>query len=391
MEHSLNLTSFALLAAVFGIVALGVPLLLSAPKQRLTRAPLVLYLVASCTANGLPLLIALFPPLELYGLGILLPLYMLLPASLWWYVLAITSPTPWTFGARQYWHLLPAGLATGVSACLFALPADDLNSLFIDPSAPSSEWAQTVVICAFALMVLWVFLSAAYVVHILIRLKRHRVFLKDQFANNEGRDLHWINGALLVLSVTWILSLFYSVPLLTNQALPLSEAWIAAAHMVLLWTFSLFGIRQKPAYEGRYLEASDIPIEFAPPPREKYLKSGLDEEALNRIAEKLEATMREQQLYLDHTLSLSKLAEEVKVSKNYLSQTLNEQLKKTFFDYVNGWRIQYALPEVIAAQKSILKLAMDAGFNARSSFYSAFKKEVGCSPSEYRKRQAGKL
>ena len=96
--------------------------------------------------------------------------------------------------------------------------------------------------------------------------------------------------------------------------------------------------------------------------------------------------MQSEHLYLDSNLSLQKLAQHVSISPNYISQTLNQTLQLNFFDYVNQWRINAAKPEIIANQRSVLEIALAVGFNARSSFYKAFKQQTGLTPSEFRKQ-----
>lgn len=96
--------------------------------------------------------------------------------------------------------------------------------------------------------------------------------------------------------------------------------------------------------------------------------------------------MRNQKLYLQPDISLTKLSQALNTSPNYVSQTLNESLGYNFFDYINKWRITEALPLILEGKKSVLDIAMEVGFNARSSFYTAFKQHTGVTPGEYRKQ-----
>jgi YesN/AraC family two-component response regulator len=61
-----------------------------------------------------------------------------------------------------------------------------------------------------------------------------------------------------------------------------------------------------------------------------------------------------------------------------------------FFDYVNKWRIETAKPKIIANEDTVLNIALEVGFNARSSFYKVFKKETGKTPTEFRKSHPSK-
>ena len=92
------------------------------------------------------------------------------------------------------------------------------------------------------------------------------------------------------------------------------------------------------------------------------------------------------QLYLDASLSLPKLAKHIAVSPSYISQTLNEHIGMNFFDYVNHYRVGAAKTQLSSTDSTVLEIAMNVGFNAKSSFYTAFKKETQLTPLQYRQQ-----
>lgn len=104
----------------------------------------------------------------------------------------------------------------------------------------------------------------------------------------------------------------------------------------------------------------------------------------SRIAGKIEAAMARDQLYLDPALSLHKLARHLAVSPNHISQTLNETIGASFFDYVNGWRVRAAEPRIIEGRETVLAIALGVGFNTRSSFYKTFRRVTGQTPGAFR-------
>lgn len=97
--------------------------------------------------------------------------------------------------------------------------------------------------------------------------------------------------------------------------------------------------------------------------------------------------MRKGKLYLDPNLSLHKLSRHVGAPPNLVSQTLNEKIGSNFFDYVAHWRIEASRPLILACDASVLAIALDVGFNSRSTFYKAFKRETGATPKGYRTTQ----
>jgi len=98
--------------------------------------------------------------------------------------------------------------------------------------------------------------------------------------------------------------------------------------------------------------------------------------------------MEEHKPYLDGEITLSQLADLVGCTSNNLSQVINSELEKTFFDFINTYRIKEAKRYLLASESekiTILAIALESGFNSKSAFYTAFKKEIGMTPSEYKK------
>jgi len=123
---------------------------------------------------------------------------------------------------------------------------------------------------------------------------------------------------------------------------------------------------------------------------QKYGKSGLSEERARRYQKQLLAVMQDQEPYIDAGLTLNQLAELVGVSPHNLSEVINGQLGQNFFDFVNAYRIERVKRDLVDPKQShltILALALDAGFNSKSSFNSIFKKHVGATPSAFRSQQ----
>jgi YesN/AraC family two-component response regulator len=93
-------------------------------------------------------------------------------------------------------------------------------------------------------------------------------------------------------------------------------------------------------------------------------------------------------LHRDANLSLWALARHIGASSNYISQTLNEVIGESFFDFVNSYRIAEAKILLTTTNDSVLNITYDVGFNARSSFYNAFKRQTGQTPTTYRKNMS---
>ncbi len=120
----------------------------------------------------------------------------------------------------------------------------------------------------------------------------------------------------------------------------------------------------------------------------KYKKTSLPEDAAKKLKAALKERMAKEQPYLDPKLNLSDLAEMIQCSPNQLSQLLNEDIGKNFYDYVNEYRLRYFRElnrDPKNKQFTLLSLAYESGFNSKTTFNNFFKKSLGITPSEYLK------
>ncbi|MEE1944859.1 helix-turn-helix domain-containing protein [Pedobacter sp. KR3-3] len=120
----------------------------------------------------------------------------------------------------------------------------------------------------------------------------------------------------------------------------------------------------------------------------KYERSPLTHVQLLAYQKRLVAIVEDEKLFLDTSLSLSSLANQLKIPNHHLTQVFNMQLKQTFYQFINGCRVNYAC-QLLEDQKldmNLEELAEKSGFNAKVSFNRQFKQIKGCTPSEYRDR-----
>lgn len=84
----------------------------------------------------------------------------------------------------------------------------------------------------------------------------------------------------------------------------------------------------------------------------KYKTSSLDSEMSAALREELQCYMENESPHLDSKLTLPQLAKQIGISPNYLSQVINEQFKKNFFDFINDYRVEEAKRMLADSPKS---------------------------------------
>ncbi len=120
--------------------------------------------------------------------------------------------------------------------------------------------------------------------------------------------------------------------------------------------------------------------------RNNYLKTQLQGENIESIIASLERLMSEEKLYRTQ-INLANLAKQLNIRQHQLSELLNAYMKTTFANYINDHRVDEAKRLLQASpDMQIIEISLEVGFNSLSVFYREFKKRVGVSPAEFRKK-----
>ena len=125
-------------------------------------------------------------------------------------------------------------------------------------------------------------------------------------------------------------------------------------------------------------------------PRKSKSKTPDDATVQSQLA-RLTEYMDTEEPFLNPALTLRLLADHIAIHPNQLSWLLNEHLGKNFNEFINQKRIAHFKKLVVDpsnAHISILGLAYESGFNSKTVFNTAFKKEVGMTPKQYQKSQS---
>ena len=98
--------------------------------------------------------------------------------------------------------------------------------------------------------------------------------------------------------------------------------------------------------------------------------------------------MDNEKIFQQNDLKLGDVAKKINLPAYYVSQVINEKLGKNFYDFINEYRVE-EVKRRFADKKydhmTILAAGFDSGFNSKTAFYSAFKKNTGVTPTEFKK------
>jgi len=109
-------------------------------------------------------------------------------------------------------------------------------------------------------------------------------------------------------------------------------------------------------------------------------------EDLGEWKQKLGDLMLGENLYENPRLSLIDISGKLDTTPKQVSQIVNQGFEKNFNDFVNQFRTEALIQKLQNGdhrKQTLLSLALEVGFNSKSTFNRAFKKHQGQTPREF--------
>ncbi|NIZ12507.1 helix-turn-helix transcriptional regulator [Phaeobacter sp. HF9A] len=367
----------------FAIALFGASVMAGDQGQRQLNSGLIAFLLIAAFDN-VAVLIGLWDAYDaLLWIGSLEPVVIFLYGpAIYTYVLTVTGTAP----SRRHVALLYGG-PMAVALLLFAaaaqLPRDVRLAMISSMPVSDPARADLAGMIMIAMQYSFVAITFGYLVACWRALDDNLRRVGALFSSIEDRTLRWLRVVMILIFLAWVQAALQ--PLLAGTLEDGDWAERIDAGITLTWVTMLafFGIRQRPVLQEPDRRATAVPA--VDTVTEKYARSALGADRMQKLGERITLLMQRDALHRDSALSLRRLAEQVGASPNYVSQTLNDHLGVSFFDFVNGFRVDEAEELMRTTDRSITEIALDVGFNSRSTFNAAIRKHRGMSPSELRK------
>ncbi len=206
---------------------------------------------------------------------------------------------------------------------------------------------------------------------VLIIYSKKIISLRKQFKNgsNPSVHLHLIKMQVIFLLFCLLVLMWAALVLFDVQLFHLIE--IACSATLFIGGYVAY---LRPAF-------FEVPRLFqAKNPGNSPFQNYDDELQFSRLTKLFE----EKAMFSRAKLTLKELADELKLSPKYVSYLINTYAGSNFNDFVNAYRVQDVLRRInIEKNKTLLGIAMESGFNSKSTFNQAFKQHTGKSPSEF--------
>ncbi len=311
---------------------------------------------------------------------------------------------------RAWWHFLPGLLKVGLFAAAAAYDLLWFHGLRGQPlphhfgtKGPAAELldalSQPVAYLVFVLL-------PAYGWRVLADYRRYARYLDDNFSDPERLRFAGLRQLLLLQALSLGLSLLFEV-LDSAFNFGYAEAWnYFALRGMLIYGLIVVGLQANYAAATSPLRfgAGAKPDEPPAPAAAALLLNEANEANAPRPApglagappaelapelhpwrDKLRHLMADEQPWLEPELTLTELAHRLRTHPALLSKVINAGCGQNFNDFVNTYRVEEArrkLADPRFAHYSLVGVALESGFNSKSTFNRVFKKLLGQAPSE---------
>lgn len=215
-----------------------------------------------------------------------------------------------------------------------------------------------------------------YIIAVFFTLNHFKKLYQENYATNHKNTHKWL------LQITILFLIGNCFVLLRSFILPERNSVLLANLNLLTSVFALFIICWfvlKALYQPKLFLGVDKDLATLKTTKNLTTET---EQVLKLLSEYMDT----EKPYLDPELSLQKLSLGIEIHEKQLSQFINQYMGKHFFDYINEYRINDA-KALLKEQTdlTVLEILYQIGFNSKSSFYTAFKKETNQTPIDYRK------
>ncbi|KXX71593.1 hypothetical protein AVL50_04795 [Flammeovirga sp. SJP92] len=211
---------------------------------------------------------------------------------------------------------------------------------------------------------------------------------------SEERNINYLNGVMLVYAtclIIWFLMYIVGAGAMIFNYDPqdiinmlTDTLWLIIACISFIMGYYAMNqpeiLRVAEEEELKKIVEATVEVEV-----EEKAQQGLTDEQL-QLKEKLAQEMNEHKLYTNSRLTLPELAHHLKTSTHDISKVINDGYQKNFYDFINGYRINAFIEEVNNDKQQELTYlghAYNVGFNSKTAFNRAFKKEKLKTPTQY--------
>jgi len=309
----------------------------------------------------------------------------------WLYFKAITN-ADFRWQLRYWWHFLPAGLFALIPLLLlgydYLVHAGLRGEPFADfggTRGPAMEFAHGNLNWIGNIEDLFIHLQLPiYLVLTALGYRAYRNYIAEEFAAGDEFDLNGLRVLLYILIGGVFFAFASDIIAYSRGIQSYADVWPKYFFISLLVFASAIQFYALTPRRTRSLRFRAEPLRT----NRQSENSNERQPSTTDYAvwiERLERQLEKHEDYLQPDLKLGDLAGRIGTNASILSAAINSHYAANFNDFINGKRCEAFLTRLQRDEhheRTLLSLALDSGFNSKSTFNRAFRKRYGYPPGE---------
>ncbi|MCP2026017.1 AraC-like DNA-binding protein [Flavobacterium sp. HSC-32F16] len=227
-----------------------------------------------------------------------------------------------------------------------------------------------------------------YIVGVFLILKKYKELYLENYANTGFSTYKWLFQMTTVFLIAHIIVVLKTLLRYTdfNETFIWANVLVGSIALLITCWFIMKALNHPELFRGinsKLKLAKDI----LPEGEQKTETGNVQNDLINSQISVLRQYMTENEPYLDPSLTIQELANQINIPVRDLSVLINHHIDQHFFDFVNEYRIQKAmniLKNPFKKDLTVLEILYEVGFNSKSSFNTSFKKYTNLTPTAYR-------
>ncbi|MEO1418679.1 MAG: AraC family transcriptional regulator [Bacteroidota bacterium] len=296
----------------------------------------------------------------------------------YFYILTLLN-RDFKFVRRDWLHFFPALLYMIYSLIVFVTDKLILDELYFYADNKDKDLDVWYQVAGLISMLFYLILSLQHYL-------RYRKLSLEEVSYADEISFKWIQYFTLALGLILILRVLFFI---------LNPEWGEFGRK--FWYYLCFSILLMYISISGYAHTLKTSLKFAPiilknwkhsvHGKEKERKEASTEtEVLPEWKEKITHIFESASVYQNPSLTITDLSRLLNTNRNIVSKVINQEFHMNFNDFVNTKRVEAVIEKLKKGEhtkNTLLGIAMDCGFNSKTTFNRAFKKYTALTPKQY--------
>lgn len=309
------------------------------------------------------------------------------------YIRALTDRKKITI--RSLWIFLPAIIIGTIGGVLYGMMSPEEAEAFIHQVSfrEAGTYAFSTIgklqrTNLFIMDITFALLIIPVAYYGVIRINRYNRQLLEYYSNQEGKRLAPVKLWLYAFLYACFMSFGFNAMGRYHFVEPMWMLFIASFFfVVMLFTLGFAGFRQDFTIDDLVKDETKADVSEKVMPE---IISGQDNQIrMKQLETRLLLLLEEEELFRESDLRISDLATRMGSNRVYVSRIINQNLRTSFSDLINSYRVEYAKKLLIESRTTLMpinEIVESSGFSSESSFFRIFKSTTGVSPKIWRSK-----